>query len=70
MKKNVGIIDRVVRIVIAAILAILYFAGVVSGTVGIIFLVLAAVSLLTGLFRVCGLYAIFGLNTCRTKVEE
>ena len=70
MKKNVGIIDRVVRIVIAAGLTILYFTGVVSGTVGIFFLVLAAIALLTGLFRFCGLYAIFGLNSCRTKVEE
>jgi hypothetical protein len=70
MKRNVGIIDRVVRIIIAAILAILYFTGVVSGTLGIIFLIIAAISLITGVLRVCGAYALFGINTCRDKTEQ
>jgi len=67
MKKNVGTTDRVVRIVIAAVLAILYFSGSVTGTLGILFLIVAAILLLTAAFRLCGLYALFGVNTCRTR---
>lgn len=70
MKKNVGVIDRVVRVIIAAVLAILYFAEVVTGTLGIIFLVVAAISLITAAFRFCGAYALFGVNTCRNKPQE
>lgn len=70
MKRNVGILDRVVRIIIAAILAILYFTEVVTGTLGIIFLIVAAIFLITGAFRFCGAYALFGVNTCRNKTEE
>ncbi|SFD98003.1 YgaP family membrane protein [Thermophagus xiamenensis] len=67
MNRNVGTTDRVIRIVIAAVLAVLYFSGAVTGTLGTIVLIVAAISLITGIFRVCGLYALFGVNTCRTK---
>jgi hypothetical protein len=70
MKKNVGLTDRSVRIVIAAILAILYFSGVVTGTIGIILLIVAAVALITGLFRICGLYALLGINTCPNQRKK
>ena len=70
MKQNVGIFDRTVRILIAAILAILYFTGVVTGTTGIVFLILAAILLLTGVLRVCGLYALFGVNSCHNSNED
>ncbi len=67
MKKNVGSTDKAVRIILAIILAILYFTNVVTGTLGIIFLVLAAVLLLTSFIGFCGLYAPFGINTCSNK---
>ncbi len=70
MKKNVGIFDRTIRILIAAILAILYFTGAVTGTTGIVSLILAAILLLTGALRVCGLYALFGTNTCKNRNED
>jgi hypothetical protein len=63
MKANMGIIDSVVRIVIALLFIVLYFMGVISGTVGIILLVLAGVFILTGLIRFCPLYFPFGINT-------
>ncbi len=69
MKANVGSTDRLVRIVIAAILAGLYLAEVVSGTLGTIFLVVSIILLLTSLFRFCGAYSLFGINTCRNKPE-
>ncbi len=64
MKKNMGIADRLVRVLIAAIVAVLYFTGVVTGTLGIVLLVLAGVFVATSLISFCPLYTLFGLSTC------
>jgi len=63
MKPNVGNIDRIIRAVLAIILAVLYFSGMVTGTLGIILLVLAGVLLLTGLISFCPLYAPYKFST-------
>ena len=63
MKKNMGTIDKVIRILVAVVVAILYFTHVVSGTLGIILLVLAGVFVLTSLISFCPLYLPFGINT-------
>lgn len=65
MKANMGSADRILRVIIAAIIAILYFTGTVSGTLGIVLLVLAAVFVLTSLMSFCPLYAPFGFSTCK-----
>ncbi len=62
-----GTADRVIRILIAAVVAYLYYAGIISGTLGIVLLVLAGVFVLTSLISFCPLYAPFGLSTCSTK---
>lgn len=67
MKKNMGNTDRIVRFIIAAIFVALYFTGTVTGTIGIVLLVLAGVFVLTSLVSFCPLYAPFGLSTCPTK---
>jgi hypothetical protein len=67
MKTNVGNIDRIIRIVLAIVLAGLYFGGIVEGTIGIIILVLAAVFTLTAIVGFCPLYTLVGLNTCPVK---
>lgn len=67
MKKNMGSTDKLIRYIVAAILIALYFTNTISGTLGIIALVLAAVFILTSLVSFCPLYAPFGLNTCKTK---
>lgn len=67
MKKNVGTIDRVVRIVLALVFAALYFTGTVTGTLGIALLVLGGVFIVTSLVSFCPLYTIFGLSTCPAK---
>ncbi len=64
MKKNMGTADRAVRVIIAVIIAALFFTGVISGTVGIVLLVLAGVFVLTSLVSFCPLYLPFGLSTC------
>jgi hypothetical protein len=63
MKINVGVIDRVIRIVIALIFIGLYFTQVVTGTPAIVLLVLAAVFILTSLIGFCPLYLPFNINT-------
>lgn len=65
MKKNVGTLDRIVRLILAAVLAVLFLMKIVSGTLGIILLVVAAVLILTSLINFCPLYAIFGIKTCK-----
>ncbi|MEZ5173761.1 MAG: DUF2892 domain-containing protein [Bacteroidia bacterium] len=67
MKANVGNIDKAIRIILAIVFAALYFTGTVSGTVGIILLVLGGVFVATSLISFCPLYAIFGMSTCPVK---
>lgn len=67
MKKNMGSADRVIRIILAAIFAILYFTGVVTGVFGIVLLILGGIFLLTSFISFCPLYAPFGITTCKVK---
>ena len=62
-----GTADRVIRVILALVMAILYFTDTVGGTLGLVLLVLAAVFLLTSFMRFCPLYAPFGISTCKTK---
>ena len=64
MKKNMGTADRIIRVIIAAIAGGLYFTGTISGTLGIILLVVAGVFVLTSFISFCPLYAPFGVRTC------
>jgi Protein of unknown function (DUF2892) len=67
MKKNIGTTDRIIRILLAAVFAYLYFGGIVTGTLGLVLVILGGVFLLTSLVSFCPLYTLFGLNTCPTK---
>ncbi len=63
MKKNVGTIDKVIRILIAVIVVVLYFTNVISGTLGIILLALSAIFVVTSLFSFCPIWKVLGLST-------
>ena len=63
MKPNMGTVDRIIRVLLAIIMAVLYFSGTVTGTLGIILLVLAGIFLLTNLISFCPLYAPFKFST-------
>ncbi len=65
MKGNMGALDRILRIIIAVVFGILYFAKVVTGTIGIILLVIAIIFLLTSLVGYCPLYSVIGVSTKR-----
>jgi len=63
MKKNMGTIDRVIRILVAVVIAVLYFANVISGTLAIILLIVAGIFIVTSFLGFCPLYLPFGLST-------
>jgi len=63
MKRNMSNIDRIIRLVLAALFGYLYFGGIVTGTFGIVLLVLGAVFLVTAVIAFCPLYAPFKFST-------
>jgi hypothetical protein len=67
MKKNMGNADRIIRVLLAALFAWLYFSGTVAGTFGIILVILAVVFVVTSLVSFCPLYTLVGLNSCPKK---
>ena len=70
MKKNMGIPDRTIRILLAVVMGGLYLTHAVTGSLGIVLLVLAVVFLSTSFISFCPLYAFFGFNTCKTKQQS
>lgn len=67
MVKNMGSLDKAIRLALAAVFVGLYFAGVVSGALGIALLVLAGVFALTSFIGSCPLYLPFNLSTRKAK---
>lgn len=69
MKKNMGTADRIIRLIVAAVFAVLYFTGTVTGTIGLVLLILGGVFVLTSVISFCPLYAPFGISTCPVKKQ-
>ncbi|MEO5998236.1 MAG: DUF2892 domain-containing protein [Chitinophagaceae bacterium] len=67
MKKNMGNADRIIRLLLAAVVAVLYFTNMITGTFGIVLLVIAGVFVLTSLNSFCPLYSLVNLNSCPVK---
>jgi hypothetical protein len=67
MKKNMGGADRIIRLIIAAVIAFLYFNATINGILGIVLLIVAVVFALTSFVSICPLYSILGFNTCSLK---
>jgi hypothetical protein len=67
MKLNMGKIDRVLRVIVAVVIAVLFFTKVITGTLGIVLLVVGGVFLLTSLVGTCPLYLPCGLSTLGKK---
>jgi len=67
MKKNMGSADKTIRVIIAIIFSVLYFTQTVTGTLGIVLLVVGGIFLLTSVISFCPLYVPFGINTCKKK---
>jgi len=63
MKQNVGLTDRIIRVMIAIILGSVFYMDFVSGTAAIIVVVLAVINLVTGIIGWCAIYAALGIST-------
>jgi uncharacterized MAPEG superfamily protein len=67
MKKNVGSIDKAIRILVAAAFLILVFTKVITGVLAIVLVILAIMFTVTSLISFCPLYIPFGINTIKKK---
>ncbi len=67
MKKNMGTVDRLIRVLIAVVIAILYLTNVISGVLALVLVGLAIIFVMTSLLSFCPLYALLRINTCYKK---
>jgi len=67
MKPNMGTVDKVVRILVAIVISILYYTNQISGTAAIILLILAGIFIVTSFISFCPLYLPFGISTRKKK---
>ncbi|UKM64538.1 DUF2892 domain-containing protein [Flavobacteriaceae bacterium GSB9] len=67
MKKNMGSLDKGIRVIAAIVIALLYYFNVITGTLAYVLMALAIIFLITSFVSFCPLYAPFGINTCKTK---
>jgi hypothetical protein len=63
MKKNMGTVDKTIRIIVAVIIGLLYFTKVINGTLAIVLLIFAVVFVLTSFISFCPLYTLLGINS-------
>ena len=67
MKKNMGNVDRVIRILLTVVFVSLYYTDIVTGTLGIALVALGVIFTLTSFVSFCPIYAIVGINSCPAK---
>ncbi len=67
MKKNMGSTDKVIRILIALIIGVLYYTEIISGTTALVLGIFAVIFVLTSLISFCPLYLPLGISTCKKK---
>ena len=65
MKKNMGVVDKVIRLAVVAAIAGLYFAHMISGVAAIILGIVAVIFFLTSLAGICLVYLPFGISTAK-----
>jgi len=63
MKPNMGTVDKVLRILVAIVLIVLYYQGIISGVLAIVLLVFAGIFILTSFLSFCPMYLPFGIST-------
>ena len=67
MKPNMGTADKIIRILVAIVIAVLYFTHQISGTAAIILLVIAGIFILTSFMSYCPIYRLFGLSARKNE---
>jgi hypothetical protein len=68
MKKNMGSTDKIIRLLFAIVVAVLFYTKTVEGTLALVLGILATVMVATSLISFCPLYLPFGLSTRKKKV--
>jgi hypothetical protein len=63
MKKNIGYVDGIIRLIVAALIVLFYGIGMINGTSALLLMFIAVIFVLTSLVRVCPLYLPFGIST-------
>jgi predicted lysophospholipase L1 biosynthesis ABC-type transport system permease subunit len=63
MKKNMGTLDRVIRLIVVVVIAVLYYTGQPTGLAAIILGIVAAAFLITSILAWCPSYLLFGIST-------
>jgi small-conductance mechanosensitive channel len=67
MPKNMGLVDRIIRVLLAAVVAVLFFTVQITGIAAIILGVIAVIFVLTSLVAFCPLYFPFKISTAKKK---
>ncbi len=70
MKSNMGTADKIIRILLAITVGILYFTGIINGTIAIILGILALVFVVTSFISFCPLYLPFGISTKSINYDD
>lgn len=70
MNKNIGITDKIIRIFLSVIIAVLFLTNVISGILGLVLLLFAAILLLTAFFSFCPTYRLIGIKSCSDDEED
>lgn len=70
MKQNMGNIDRIIRMLVAVVVSVLYFMDILTGTLGIVLMAFAGIFILTSLISFCPLYTLFGFSSCPVKEKK
>jgi len=67
MKKNMASTDRIIRLIIAIAVGLLFYFDIISGALGYGLIIVAAIFLLTSFVSFCPIYSLFGINSCPIK---
>lgn len=67
MKSNMGMTDRIIRIIIAVVILVLYSFRLINGAAAIILLMISGIFILTSFISICPLYWLFCINTCKKQ---
>jgi len=65
MKKNMGSTDKIIRVIIAAVIGLIYYLDYISGTIAYVLMAVAIILLVTSLVNFCPLYRLLGTSTCK-----
>lgn len=67
MKKNVGSLDKGIRILLALAVVLLNYFEIINGTIALILLIIAMILIVTSFANFCPLYALLGKSSCKVK---